>query len=206
MSETEWVPKTELGRLVRDGKITSIDEIFSNHYKITEPQIVDILLPNLEQEVLDIKLVQKQTDAGEKRRYKAIVVVGNRDGYVGIGTGKSVHIVPAIEKAINQAKLNIIPVKRGCGSWECACNEPHSLVTKVEGKYGSVKMVLIPAPKGLGIVAGDMQKAVLEMAGIKDCWTRSFGETRTTLSVVGATYMALKNTNKVVLPSLWKTV
>ncbi|MEM2329197.1 MAG: 30S ribosomal protein S5, partial [Nitrososphaerota archaeon] len=106
----------------------------------------------------------------------------------------------------NQAKLNIIPVKRGCGSWECACNEPHSLVTKVEGKYGSVKMVLIPAPKGLGIVAGDMQKAVLEMAGIKDCWTRSFGETRTTLSVVGATYMALKNTNKVVLPSLWKTV
>lgn len=206
MSSGEWVPKTELGRLVLEGKITSIDEIFSNNMRITEPQIVDILLPNLEQEVLDIKLVQKQTDAGEKRRYKVLVVVGNRDGYVGIGTGKSVHIVPAIEKAVNNAKLNIIPVRRGCGSWECSCGEKHSLETRVEGKWGSVRMVLLPAPRGVGLVAGEMAKRILEIAGIKDCWTRSFGETRTALSTVGATYMALRNTNKIILPSLWKTL
>ncbi|MDJ0269380.1 MAG: 30S ribosomal protein S5 [Aigarchaeota archaeon] len=192
--------------MVQEGKITSIEQIFQNHYKIVEPEIVDYLLPGLEQEVIDVKLVQRQTDAGEKTRFKAIVVVGNRDGYVGIGTGKSVHVVSAIEKALRDAKLNIIPVRRGCGSWECACGEPHSLIVKSDGKWGSVRVSILPGPRGLGIVAGETQKTVLELAGVKDCWTRSFGETRTTLSTVGATYMALRNTNKIVLPELWKVV
>jgi len=203
---SEWTPRTTLGRMVQEGKITSVEQVFQNHYKITEPEIVDYLLPGLEQEVVDVKLVQRQTDAGERTRFKAIVVVGNRDGYVGVGTGKSVHVVSAIEKALNNAKLNIIPVRRGCGSWECACGEPHSLLVKSEGKYGSVRMVLLPAPRGLGIVAGETQKTVLELAGVRDCWTRSFGETRTTLSIIGSTYIALRNTNKITLPSLWKVV
>ena len=199
----EWVPKTKVGKMVAEGKITSIDEIFANHLKIAEPEIVDTLLPGLEQEVIDINLVQKQTDAGERSRFKAIVVVGNRDGYVGLRTGKSVHVVSAIEKAIRNAKLNIIPVRRGCGSWECACGAPHSLPTKVQGKWGSVRIELIPGPRGLGIVAGETARVVLELAGIQDVWTRTFGETRTTLSFAGATYDALKNTNKIVLPSMW---
>lgn len=203
MSSSEWVPRTNLGRAVLEGKITSINEVFANHLRIYEPQIVDILLPNLEQEVLDVKLTQKQTDAGERSRFKAIVVVGNRDGYVGLGTGKAVHVVAAIEKAVNDAKLSIIPVQRGCGSWECGCDAPHSLRTKVTGKCGSVRMVLLPAPKGVGLVAGEIAKRVLELAGIKDCWTRSFGETRTTLSMARATFEALKNTNKIILPSMW---
>lgn len=202
----EWVPVTTLGRLVQEGKITSIEQVFQENHRILEPQIVDHLLPNLEQEVVDVKMVQRQTDAGEKTRFKAVVVVGNRDGYVGIGAGKSAQVVIAIEKALNNAKLNIIPVKRGCGSWECACGEPHSLLVKTEGKCGSVRITLMPAPRGLGLVAGETQKIVLTLAGIKDCWSRSFGETRTSLSVVGATYEALKNTNKIALPSLWKVV
>ncbi|GBC70118.1 30S ribosomal protein S5 [archaeon HR01] len=202
----EWVPVTTLGRLVQEGKITSIEQVFQENHRILEPQIVDYLLPNLEQEVVDVKMVQRQTDAGEKTRFKAVVVVGNRDGYVGIGAGKSAQVVIAIEKALNNAKLNIIPVKRGCGSWECACGEPHSLLVKTEGKCGSVRITLMPAPRGLGLVAGETQKIVLTLAGIKDCWSRSFGETRTSLSVVGATYEALKNTNKIALPSLWKVV
>lgn len=201
---SEWTPLTGLGKMVIEGSVSSIDEIYANHWKITEPQIVDILLPGLEQEVLDVTMVQKQTDAGEISRYKATVVVGNRDGYVGVGAGKAVHVVSAIEKGVNHAKLSLVPVKRGCGSWECACGEPHSLLTKVDGKYGSVRIVLLPAPRGLGTVAGDIPRAVLQFAGVKDCWTRSFGETRTTLSITGATYMALKNTNRIVLPSLWK--
>ncbi len=97
---SEWVPRTTLGRLVANGEITSIEQVFQNHYRILEPEIVDRLLPNLEQEVIDVKLVQRQTDAGEKTRFKALLVVGNRDGYVGIGTGKSSQVVLAIEKAI----------------------------------------------------------------------------------------------------------
>ncbi|MEM0336825.1 MAG: 30S ribosomal protein S5 [Candidatus Caldarchaeum sp.] len=203
---SEWVPRTRLGRLVQEGKINSLDQIFQMHGRVLEPEIVDRLLPNLEQEVIDVKLVQRQTDAGEKTRFKALVVVGNRDGYIGIGTGKSTQVVLAIEKAIRNAKLNIVPVVRGCGSWECACGEPHSLLVKSEGKYGSVKVQLLPAPRGLGLVAGESQKVVLALAGVRDCWTRSFGETRTSLSVVGAVYEALKRTAEAVLPSLWRTV
>lgn len=204
MSAEEWTPRTKVGRMVAQGQITSIDEIFANHLKITEPEIVDALLPGLEQEVIDINLVQKQTDAGERSRFNAIVVVGNRDGYVGLGTGKSIHVVSAIEKAIRNAKMNIIPVRRGCGSWECACGTPHSLPLKVKGKWGSVKIELLPGPRGLGIVAGETARVVLELAGVQDVWTRTFGETRTTLSFAGAAYMALKNTNKIVLPSMWR--
>ncbi|MCF8885417.1 MAG: 30S ribosomal protein S5 [Nitrososphaerota archaeon] len=204
--ESSWIPKTKVGRMVKSGQITSIDEIFANNLKITEPEIVDYLLPGLEQEVIDIKLVQKQTDAGERSRFKAIAVVGNRDGYVGLGTGKSVHVVSAIEKAIRNAKMNLTPVVRGCGSWECSCGTPHSLPVKVEGKWGSVKIQLLPGPRGLGIVAGETARIVLDLAGVQDVWTKTFGETRTTLSFAGATYMALKNTNKIILPSLWKQV
>ncbi|MEM0383733.1 MAG: 30S ribosomal protein S5 [Candidatus Caldarchaeum sp.] len=200
---SEWKPRTTLGRYVEEGRITSIEQVFENHARILEPEIVDRLLPNLEQEVIDVKLVQRQTDAGEKTRFKALVVVGNRDGYVGVGTGKSSQVVLAIEKAIRNAKLNIIPVRRGCGSWECACGEPHSLLVKTDGKYGSVRVQILPAPRGLGLVAGESQKVILSLAGVKDCWTRSFGETRTSLSVIGATYQALRQTSKVVLQDMW---
>ncbi len=203
MSLEEWVPRTKVGRMVKEGKIKSLAELFANHLKITEVEIVDYLLPGLEQEIIDINLVQKQTAAGERSRFRAIAVVGNRDGYVGLGTGKAVHVVSAIEKAVRDAKMNIIPVRRGCGSWECACGAPHSVPMKVVGKRGSVRIELIPGPRGLGIVAGEAARVVLELAGIEDVWTRTYGETRTTLSFAGATFEALRNTNKIVLPSMW---
>jgi len=203
VSLEEWVPKTKVGRMVKEGKIKSIAEVFANHLKITEVEIIDYLLPGLEQEVIDINLVQKQTAAGERSKFRAIAVVGNRNGYVGLGTGKAIHVVSAIEKAVRNAKMNIIPVRRGCGSWECACGAPHSVPVKVVGKRGSVEIELIPGPRGLGIVAGEAARVVLELAGIQDVWTRTFGETRTTLSFAGAAYEALKNTNKIVLPTMW---
>ena len=122
-SEEEfWVPRTRLGRLVYEGKIVSIDEVFSQGYRIQEAEIVDRLLPNLRQEVLDIGIVQKQTDAGEQSRFRVVVAVGNEDGVIGVGSGKAKQVRLAIEKATMYAKLNVIPVRRGCGSWECGCD------------------------------------------------------------------------------------
>jgi len=199
----EWVPRTKLGRLIQEGKITSIEEIFMEGYRIREPEIVDILLPDLEEEVININLVQKQTDAGEQSRFKAIVAIGNRDGYVGLGSGKARQVRTAIEKAALDARLNVTPVRRGCGSWECGCGKPHSLPFQVRGKCGSVEVVLIPGPRGLGLVASEIAKIILSLAGIKDCWTRSYGSTRTVPSFAYAVFDALKKTYAIVTPSDW---
>ena len=199
----EWVPRTKLGRLIQEGKITSIEEVFMEGYRIREPEIVDILLPDLEEEVININLVQKQTDAGEQSRFKAIVAIGNRDGYVGLGSGKARQVRTAIEKAALDARLNITPVRRGCGSWECGCGKPHSLPFQVKGKCGSVEVVLIPGPRGLGLVASEIAKIILSLAGIKDCWTRSYGSTRTVPSFAYAVFDALKKTYAIVTPSDW---
>jgi len=206
-TETEkaekWIPRTSVGRMVLEGSITSIEDIFTQGLKIKEPEIVDLLVSNLQEEVLDVNLVQKQTDAGEKSRFKSIVVVGNYEGIVGLGSGKDAQVRSAIQKGIVDAKLNIIPVRRGCGSWECSCSEPHSFPMKVRGKCGSVVIEIEPGPRGLGVVASDVGKTIMKFAGISDCWTRSYGSTRTIPSYAFATYNALKNTYRIVTPTDW---
>ena len=199
----EWTPRTRVGWMVKEGKITSIDQIFALNLPIMEPEIVDILLPNLKYEILDVVLVQKMTDAGRISRFRVVVAAGNENGYVGVGVGKAKQLRTAIEKALIDAKLNIIPVRRGCGSWECNCKEPHSVPFRVKGKSGSVEIVLIPAPLGTGLVAGDVAKTILRLAGIRDVWTFTRGETRTTINFAKAVYNALKNTNKLVTPADW---
>jgi small subunit ribosomal protein S5 len=200
---SEWQPRTLLGKMVLEGKIKSIDEIFAKNIPIKEVEIIDTLLPDLKSEVISVGFVQRQTDSGEVSQYQVTVVVGNENGYVGVGMGKSRQIGVAIEKATRRAKLNIIPVRRGCGSWECLCGKPHSIPYKVEGKAGSVKIELIPAPRGVGIVASDVAKVVLRLAGISDVWSRSYGETRTTHNMAKAVYNALKKTYEFYPPSDW---
>jgi len=199
----EWVPKTKLGKLVLEGKIVSINEVFTQGFRIQEAEIVDRLLPNIRQEVLDMGIVQKQTDAGEHSRFKVLVAVGNEDGYVGVSDAKLKQVRAAIEKATMYSKLNLIPVLRGCGSWECGCDKPHSLPFRTIGKCGSVRVEFIPAPRGLGIVANRVTSTILRLAGLKDCWSRSFGSTGTVSSLAFATYDALKNTYKVMRPVDW---
>jgi small subunit ribosomal protein S5 len=189
--------------MVLEGEIASLDEVFNQGHKIREVEIVDALLPDLQQEVLDIGLVQKQTDAGEKSRFKALVVVGNFNGYYGIGSGKSKQVREAIQKGVVDAKLSIFPVRRGCGSWECNCENPHTVPFKVSGKCGSVRIDLIPGPRGLGLVAANMAKTVLNFAGIKDCWTKSIGSTQTTPSFAYAISNALRNTYQILTPADW---
>jgi small subunit ribosomal protein S5 len=189
--------------MVKEGQISSIYEIFEEGYRIKEVEIVDVLVPDLRDDVIDIALVQKQTDAGERSRFRAIVAIGNEDGLIGIGTGKAPRVRNAIEKGIRDAKMKLYPIRRGCGSWECDCGEAHTIPFKVSGKSGSVVMTLIPGSKGLGLVAGDTAKRVLTLAGVKDCWSKSIGSTKTTVSFSLATFEALKNTMKLMTPQDW---
>jgi small subunit ribosomal protein S5 len=131
------------------------------------------------------------------RRYKisALVIVGNEDGYVGVGKATGTTHQIAIEKATQKAKLNIISVKRGCGSWKCKCKELHSITRKTAGKEGSTKVILIPAPRGIGLICSDELKKLFRLAGINDIWTQSFGKTKARMNHVLAAFNALKNLN-----------
>ncbi|MGA3296372.1 MAG: 30S ribosomal protein S5 [Candidatus Bathyarchaeia archaeon] len=202
-SEAGWIPKTKVGRMVQGGQILTLEDIFTQGLKIKEPEIVDVLLPGLKQEVLGIGFVQKQTDAGEKSRFKAIVAVGNGTGFLGIGGAKAKQVRSAIDKATLQAKLDVVPLRRGCGSWECGCGQAHSLPFRVRGKCGSVAIEIIPGPRGLGLVGGETPKTILTLAGVKDCWTRSFGSTSTLGSMAFAVYEALRSTYGMVAPKDW---
>ncbi len=187
-----WKPKTRLGLLVSTGKVTTLNEVFENGWKIKEPEIVKTLLPEIKSEVVNAGIVQKQTDAGELTRFVAIVAVGDGAGWFGVGRGKASQMRLAIEKATSSALLNVIPVKIGCGSWECKCGRTHSIPFKTSGKGGSVKVELIPGPRGLGLVAGETIRNLLALAGIEDVWTRTYGSTSTASSVAYAVYDALK--------------
>ncbi len=193
----EWIPLTGLGRRVAAGEIAGIDEVLASGKPIKEPQIVDLLLPDLEDEVLDINMVQRMTDSGRRVKFRTVVAVGNRNGYIGFGQGRDAQVGNAIQKAIEDAKLNIIKVRRGCGSWECGCEIEHSIPVEVTGKAGSVRVTLKPAPRGIGLVTGDIPKKVLELAGIRDVWAFNRGQTRTTINFAKATFEALKQTNTV---------
>ncbi len=191
----EWIPKTRLGKMVAKGEITSMSEALKSGYPLKEVEIVDALLSEMEDQVLDVNMVQRMTDSGRRTKFRVVVAVGNKDGFVGIGIAKDKEVGMAIRKAVENAKINIIEVKRGCGSWECGCGMPHSLPFKVEGKSGSVKVVLKPAPKGVGLAVGNVAKVVLGLAGVKDVWGSTKGETRTTINYAKAVYNALKNTS-----------
>ena len=193
----EWVPKTKLGWMVKNKEITNIEDIFVSGKKILEPEIVDILVPNMQEEVIQLKPVQRVTDSGRKMRWFATVAVGNKDGIVGIGMGKGNEVKQAIEDATKKAKMNIIKVWRGCGSWECGCGEPHSLPTNVEAKVSSVYVKLKPAPRGLGLAAGHTVKTILDLAGVKDVWSFSRGQTDTIENTAQATIKALSTLNNV---------
>ncbi len=203
-----WVPKTELGRRVYNGEINSIEEIFSKGYSIREPEIVDILLPELKEEIIliggssgkgggikriPIKSTVRMHKSGRKRSLHAMVVVGNGDGYIGVGYSRGSDARDAIMKAAKKARLDIRPVIRGCGSWECHCHGNHTIPYKTEGKSGSVRVKLMPGPRGLGLVASPEMKKILSLAGIKDVWMKSYGHTRTRINHVYALLNALDN-------------
>ena len=189
-----WVPKTILGKKVDSDEITTMEEIYEKGYRIQEAGIIKKLLPDLKTEVIDVGLIQKMTPNGQSTRFKALVAAGNENGWLGIGLGKSKQMRIAIEKANNAAFLNVSPVKLGCGSWECRCDQKHSVPFKVKGKGGSVTIEILPGPRGLGLVAGGKIRKLLRLAGLKDAWTSTKGSTTTMNSTSKALLQCLRQT------------
>jgi len=208
---SKWIPRTSLGKAVAKGEVTDINKVLDEGVKIKEFQIVDKLVPSLESELTLIggrpgkgggiertalRISAKMHRSGRRYTSTAFAIVGNRDGLVGVGKGSGLESRSAIEKATEKAKLNIIKVPRGCGSWECECGQSHSIPFKTEGKGGSVRIRLLPAPKGIGLVVDDESKKVMQLAGIRDVWGRSIGDTATRINLIRATFNALKNLHK----------
>ncbi len=203
-----WNPRTQIGKEVKAGRIKDIDSILLSGKKILEPEIVDSLI-SLEKDLLLVgqskgkfgggkrrawRQTQKKTMEGNVLTFSSMAVVGDRNGHVGVGLGKSKETLPSREKAVRLAKLNIIKVTRGCGNFDCSCSEPHSIPFIVEGKCGSVKIKLIPAPQGTGLVIGDECKKILRLAGIRDVYSYTQGYGRSTINFASACIEALKNT------------
>lgn len=202
----EWKPKTLLGKKVKNKEINNIDEILDIGQVILESEISDSLL-TLDSELLLVgqskgkfgggqrrifRQTQKKTKEGNKPKFCTFAVVGDKDGHIGLGHGKSKETVPAREKAMRCAKQNVFKIRRGCGSWECNCGTPHSIPFAVEGKCGSVIVRLMPAPKGKGLCVEKECAKVLEFAGIHDIWSKSYGQTKNKINMLLALESALK--------------
>mmetsp|Transcript_32164 Transcript_32164/g.49179 ORF Transcript_32164/g.49179 Transcript_32164/m.49179 type:complete len:259 (+) Transcript_32164:63-839(+) len=201
--EEGWVPVTKLGRLVKEGRITSMEEIFLFSLPVKEAEIIDFFLKDkLQDEVMKIMPVQKQSSAGQRTRFKAFVAVGDTNGHIGLGVKCSSEVANAIRGAILAAKLNVCPVRRGY--WGRVSALPHTVPCKVKGKCGSVRVRLIPAPRGTGLVASPAGKKLLHMAGVDDCYTSACGHTRTMGNFIKALFYALRSTYGYLSPELWR--
>ena len=206
-----WAPKTKLGKEVLDGKIKNIDEILDKKMKILEPEIVDTLV-NVQTDLVSIgqskgkfgggkrrawRQTQRKTKEGNVPTFSTMAVVGDGKGHIGIGVGKSMETLPARDKAVRKAKLNLIKVVRGDGSFDSVGGGNSSVPFKVSGKAGSVRVTLMPAPPGTGLVAGGEMKKILTIAGISDIYTKTNGKLKTTFNLAKAVIDALKKTNPV---------
>ncbi len=136
-----------------------------------------------EELVIDIKSVVKVNKGGRQRRFSAIVVIGDRKGRVGLGTGKANEVPDAIKKAIQDANKNMIKIPLIDG---------RTVAHEAIGTAGAARVILKPAPRGTGVIAGGSVRAVLELAGVRDIVSKSLGA-RTKLNMATAALNALKS-------------
>merc|ERR1711948_108173 len=202
--EKEWIPVTKLGRLVKGEKITSIEDIYLHSLPIREYQIVDVFFApgTLKDEVMKIHPVQKMTSAGQTNRFVCYVLVGDQNGHIGLGSKCAREVATAIRGGIIAAKMALIPVRRGY--WGNKIGQPHTMPMKVHGKCGSVRVRLIPTPRGTGVVGSPTMKKMMNFAGVADVFSCSCGHTRTKGNFMKATFEALRATYGFLTPDLWK--
>jgi small subunit ribosomal protein S5 len=209
-----WIPKTDLGRKILNGEITDIEQIFDQNLKIREPEIVNYLIPNIKEEVMfigghggkggskkrtPIRFSNKMHRAGRKRNIHAMVIVGNGNGLIGIGYESANDVPSTIQKAARKARLNLFKIRRGCGSWECKCHTAHSIPFKTQSKVGSAGVEFMPAPRGTGLAVSNEIKKIMKLAGIKDIYSKSRGNTTTRVNFIRAVINALKKLNKMII-------
>jgi small subunit ribosomal protein S2e len=202
--EKEWVPCTKLGRLVKEGKIATIEDIYLNSLPIKEYQIIDQFFApgSLKDEVMKIHPVQKMTSAGQNNRFVCYVLVGDTNGHIGLGAKCAKEVATAIRGGIIAAKMQLIPVRRGY--WGGRIGNPHTVPMKVSGKCGSVRVRLVPAPRGSGVVGSPVCKKMMAFAGVADCFSASCGHTRSKGNFMKATFKALRSTYGYLTPDLWR--
>jgi small subunit ribosomal protein S5 len=136
-----------------------------------------------EEKVVGIKRISKTTKGGRHMRFSALVVIGDKNGKVGYGVGKSTEVPNAIKKAIKNARKNIV---------EIIMNKRFTLYHEIMGHHGASRVLLKPAPEGTGIIAGGAIRAVIELVGFKDIYTKNKGS-NTALNMVQATINGLIN-------------
>merc|ERR1712113_975179 len=202
--EKEWVPVTKLGRLVRDQKIDSLEDIYLHSLPIKEYQIIDSFFApgTLKDEVMKIHPVQKMTSAGQRNRFVCYVLVGDQNGHLGLGAKCAKEVATAIRGGIIAAKMSLIPLRRGY--WGNRIGQPHTMPMKVHGQSGSVRVRLIPAPRGSGVVGSPTMKKMMAFAGVSDVFSCSCGHTRTKGNFMKATFEALRATYGFLTPDLWR--
>ena len=194
--EPGWKPKTNLGKLSKLGKIYTLDHIFYDSIPIKEHQIVDCIRYSkyLLEECLLIKIVQKPTKINKRTKYKAILAVGDKKGHIGIGEDSDKEKDIALKKAVIKAKLNIIPIRRGY--FKNNIGEPHTIYRKIIGECGGIKLELIPAQRGTGIVGVNTSKKIFELCGIEDIIIKTFGKSNEKENFIKAIYNALYKSYK----------
>ena len=147
---------------------------------------IDARQLDIEEKVIDIRRVTKVVKGGRNFRFAALVVVGDRNGHVGIGTGKAMEVPEAIRKAVEDAKKNLIVVPM------VGTTVPH----RIQGRYGAGNVLIMPAKEGTGVIGGGRVRDVLELAGLKDVRSKSLG-TNNARNVVNATMQGLASLRKI---------